>query len=355
VEGLVIDPAFWGTKRVLVTGHTGFKGSWLSLWLTSLGATVEGFSDGVPTAPSLFADARVKDEVRWLKGDVRQPAEVRAAVVSAHPDIVFHLAAQALVRRSYREPVLTYETNVLGTANVLEACRDRVTTVVVVTSDKCYALGGHVRQHREDDPLGGSDPYSSSKAAAELVTAAYRASFPDELGGIASARSGNVIGGGDWAEDRLVPDLVRGALDQRTVPIRNPGAIRPWQHVLNPLEGYLLLAQRLWTDRSYAEAWNFGPDAKDERPVSSIVGRLSALWDGQLTTLQAEGKQPAEAPVLRLDSSKAAARLGWGPRWGLDEALRQVITWVRSYRDGEDVRELTLQQIRAHQAEAVAA
>jgi CDP-glucose 4,6-dehydratase len=287
-------------------------------------------------------------------GDVRDLDALRQTVRRVRPEIVFHLAAQALVRESYAHPTDTYATNVLGTANVLEACCGNAEVVVVVTSDKCYAPSPDGRAHRESDPLGGLDPYSSSKACAELVTAAYRAASASDTA-IASARAGNVVGGGDWATDRLLPDLMRAALAGQPVAIRNPDSLRPWQHVLNPLEGYLLLAQRLAGDRTAAEAWNFGPEERDERPVAWIVDRFSELCDVPVDVVPDASPRPAETAVLRLDSTKAVDRLGWRRRWDLDEALPRVVEWFRAYRDGGDVRRAVVDQIDAHQAVAAPA
>lgn len=349
-----LDPGFWRGRRVLVTGHTGFKGSWLSLWLKTLGSEVVGYSAGVPTEPSLFELARVREGLVSLNGDVRD-GEALLGVLEAHrPEVIVHMGAQALVRRSYADPVETYETNVLGTANVLEAARyvESVRVVVVVTSDKCYAPAS-AEPHVEDDPKGGRDPYSSSKAAAELVTEAYRASFfsADGAAGVASVRAGNVIGGGDWAEDRLVADVMTAALERKPVLVRNPEAVRPWQHVLNPLKGYLMLAQRLWDDHSLAAGWNFGPDEGDARPVTCVVERLSELWPGGIEWVRDERAHPRETHTLVLDSSRARARLGWRPRWTLERALASVVEWYRAYEAGEDLHALTVAQIHAYESE----
>jgi CDP-glucose 4,6-dehydratase len=356
VDGRVAVTAdFWAGRRVLVTGHTGFKGSWLALWLSSLGAEVTGLSDGVPTAPSLFDLARVGEEVNGVRADVRDAAAVRDAIAAARPEVVLHLAAQPLVRRSFREPRETYEINVIGTVNVLDAVRlaDGVRAVVIVTSDKCYENREWEWAYREDEPLGGHDPYSSSKAAAELATSAYRSSFFADPGGVrlASARAGNVIGGGDWGEDRLIPDIMRAALAGEVVEIRNPGATRPWQHVLNPLSGYLELAQRLWDDPAAAAAWNFGPAESDARPVGWIVERLDALWPGGLRWERDDAEHPREARYLKVDSSRARARLGWLPRWGLEEALAATVEWYAGMRDGADMRALSLEQLGRFHAE----
>jgi CDP-glucose 4,6-dehydratase len=326
-----------------VTGHTGFKGAWLCLWLASLGAEVTGVADAVPTQPALYEVLGLDADVRWLRADVRDAEALAGAVRAARPEVVFHLAAQPIVRRSFQAPRETYEVNVMGTVNLLEAVRraDGVRAVVNVTSDKCYANRG--RPLREDDPLGGDDPYSSSKAAAELVTAAWRRSFPDGPR-LASARAGNVIGGGDWGADRLVPDAMRAALAGRAVAVRHPEATRPWQHVLDPLRGYLILAQALCEDPGAAAAWNFGP--ADAAPVGRVLDRLSALWPGGIAWHADAGPHPPEEPTLRLDSTRARERLGWAPRRDLDAALRAVVEWYLAYRDGADMRAVTLGQLR---------
>jgi CDP-glucose 4,6-dehydratase len=348
-----LDLDFWKRRRVLVTGHTGFKGAWLSLWLQSLGAQVTGVSRGVPTSPSLYELTGVGAQMRELTADVCDAAGVREAVLEARPEVVLHLAAQPMVRRSLRDPAGTYAVNVMGTVNVLEAVRqagEGVLAVVVVTSDKCYEnTGDRARRFVEEDPLGGSDPYSSSKACAELVTAAYRRSYFDREGtpGIASARAGNVLGGGDWGEDRLVPDTVRAVESSRSLQVRNPDAVRPWQHVLSPLSGYLRLAETLAQDptRAAARAWNFGPPADDERPVGWIIERLQALWQDELRWQRDERENPPEAGHLALDSSAAEELLGWRPAWRLEEALELVVEWHRAHRDGRDMRSVSLEQI----------
>jgi CDP-glucose 4,6-dehydratase len=338
---------------VLVTGHTGFKGSWLVLWLESLGADVVGFSNAVPTTPSLFELARVSDGVPWVKGDVRDPDAVRRAFEDARAEIVIHMAAQALVRRSFAEPVDTYATNVMGTIHVLEAARrsPSVRVLVNVTSDKCYENREWLWGYREDEPMGGHDPYSSSKGCAELVTAAFRRSYcsGDDGPGIASARAGNAIGGGDWSEDRLIPDLMRAAAEDRPAVIRNPDAIRPWQHVLNPLAGYLVLAHALWRSRDHAEGWNFGPEEGDTRTVRWVIDRLGDAYGQRFAWEQEAGEIPHEARHLKLDASKARARLGWAPTWGLHDALESIAAWHKTERAGGDVRLHTLDQIAAFQ------
>jgi CDP-glucose 4,6-dehydratase len=350
MEDVVLNRDFWRGRRVLVTGHTGFKGSWLSLWLVSLGADVVGYSADVPTEPSLFELASVGETVTHLVGDVRDRRRLTEAVDHYRPEVVMHMAAQALVRRSYQNPVETFETNVIGTVNVLEASQDGVRVVVIVTSDKCYLGNGPV-PHREDDPKGGHDPYSASKACAEIATDAYRSAFFADTGpALASARAGNVIGGGDWAADRLVGDIMAAALNHRPAVIRNPAAVRPWQHVLNALDGYLLLAQQLWDDRSLAGGWNFGPTPADERPVREIVERIAELWGDGIAWVHDEKEQPHERHELRLDSSRARERLGWAPCWKLERAIERIVEWYRAYEAGEDMREVVLEQIKAYES-----
>ena len=351
-----LDPGFWSGRRVLVTGHTGFKGSWLSLWLQRLGAQPAGFSDGVPTDPALFDVAHIGDGMADERGDVRDLERLLEVLGTHRPEIVLHLAAQPIVRAGFEDPLGTFATNVMGTANLLEAVRRTGTARVVVnvTTDKVYENREWEWPYRENEPLGGHDPYAASKACSEIVTSAFRRSFfvPDGTCAVASARAGNVIGGGDWARDRLVPDLVRGALEDRPVPIRNAGAIRPWQHVLNPLLGYLLLAQRLWSEPELAQGWNFGPDAADDLPVREVADRLCAAWGPGLRWEGDRGGHTHEAGLLRLDSSLARARLGWAPRWGLDEALQSIVAFARGHAAGEDARALMDGQLAAFEAGA---
>jgi len=355
----VVDPGFWRDRRVLLTGHTGFKGAWLSLWLQSMGVRLTGLSQGVPTEPSLYELARVGEGMEVIAGDIRDHRAVAEAVRTSAPEVVIHMAAQSLVRRSFAEPRETYETNVMGTVNVLDAVRahaESVRVVVNVTSDKCYENREWEWGYREEEPMGGHDPYSSSKGCAELVTDAFRRSFFADRSEIAqqdprlaSARAGNVIGGGDWGEDRLVPDIMRAALAGERVRVRNPNSIRPWQHVLNPLSGYLVLAQALWDQPGHAAGWNFGPPEEDARPVGWLVQRLSELWPGELQWTLDEGSHPHEARYLKLDSSRARARLGWRPLLGLDTALGATADWYRQLRDGGDMRRVTAGQIEAFQ------
>jgi CDP-glucose 4,6-dehydratase len=348
-----IDHLFWRGKRVFITGHTGFKGGWLALWLQSMGAEVYGLALAPPTQPSLFEAAQVGDGMNSCLGDIRDYETVLSAMLAARPEVVFHLAAQPLVRRSYREPVLTYATNVMGTVHVLEAARQvkTVRSIVNITSDKCYENQEWLWGYRENDPMGGHDPYSSSKGCAELVTSAFNRSFAVDAGiAIASARAGNVIGGGDWAEDRLVPDTLRAFEQGIILKIRNPQATRPWQHVLEPLSGYMLLAQRLYLEgQTYAEGWNFGPLENDICTVSAIVEQLAAAWKNGAQWEFSRTAQFHEANLLKLEISKAQARLGWQPRWNLKQALSAVLEWHLGFLQGIHSQSLCLQQIHDYE------
>lgn len=351
VEGLVVTGALWRGRRIFVTGHTGFKGSWLVTALRFLEAEISGYALEPPTTPNLFDTLGLAADMHHVIGDVRDADRLTAAMREALPDTVIHLAAQSLVRRSYRDPLETFQTNVIGTVNVLEAVRqtESVRHVVVVTTDKCYENREWPWPYREDEALGGHDPYSSSKACAEHVTAAYRNSFLRERGvHVASARAGNVIGGGDWAEDRLVPDFFRAADAGRPVQCRNPGALRPWQHVLEPVSGYLTLCETLFDQGGdAAEAWNFGPSEDDAQPVSWIMDRLTGLYGGPGWVRDGEN-HPHEAGLLKLDSSKARQRLGWRARWRLDQALAETVAWHQAWREGNDMnhlKALTLAQV----------
>jgi CDP-glucose 4,6-dehydratase len=349
-----VNTDFWHGKRVFLTGHTGFKGGWLSLWLQSMGAEVHGYALRPPTKINLF---EVADVCRGMASstiaDIREASKLHEAMQQAKPEIVFHLAAQPLVRYSYAQPAETYEVNVMGTVHLLEAVRATpgIKAVVNVTTDKCYENREWVWGYRENEAMGGYDPYSSSKGCAELVTTAYRRSFLDQAGiALASARAGNVIGGGDWAEDRLIPDFLRAMDDGVTLRIRSPQSTRPWQHVLEPLSGYLTLAERLYAEgMPFAEAWNFGPSDEGARPVSWIVERLAEIrrdvkWQCD------QAPQPHEANYLKLDSSKAKNRLGWQARWRLQTALQQTLDWHQSWRDGKNMQAVTLEQIAQYRA-----
>ncbi len=345
---------FWRNKKVFLTGHTGFKGAWLSLWLQDLGAHVTGYSLAPPTQPNLFDQANVARDMTSVIGDVCDAEHLRSAMQTASPQIVIHMAAQALVRQSYEDPVSTYMTNVMGTVNVLNTVRsvESVRAVVIVTSDKCYENLERLEGFREDEPMGGYDPYSNSKGCAELVVSAYRSSFFNparyaEHGvAIASARAGNVIGGGDWAPDRLIPDFIRGFQTGQTVSIRNPGSIRPWQHVMEPLSGYLLLAQNLVEKGpAYNGGWNFGPVENDARSVQWIADKLCALWGHGASWTQDSNTGPHEAHYLKLNCTKAHQQLGWRPVWGLERSLSEIVEWYRAQLAGDDARKLTLSQI----------
>lgn len=346
-----LNPEFWRGKRVLLTGHTGFKGSWMSLWLQSMGAQVHGLALTPPTEPALFNEARVAEGMDSAIGDIRDYATVQQIMSAVKPEIVIHMAAQPLVRYSYQAPVETYATNVMGTVHVLEAARqaDTVRAIVNVTTDKCYENKEWIWGYREDEPMGGYDPYSNSKGCSELVTSAYRRSFFQQgTLALASARAGNVIGGGDWASDRLVPDILRAFEKRQPVVIRNPHSTRPWQHVLEPLSGYLLLAEQLYTHgQAWAEGWNFGPHDDDAKPVQWIVEHMVRNWGNGATWQLDGGQHPHEAHYLKLDISKAKARLGWQPRWNLSTALEHIIQWHQAWQDRQPMRDVCLAQIQA--------
>lgn len=349
MESMAINPFFWRGKKVLITGHTGFKGSWLSLWLQQLGADVVGLALKPPTKPSLFERADVAKNMCSIEGDIRDLSKVKNVFLQNKPEIVIHLAAQSLVRYSYQNPVETYQTNVMGTLHVLEAIRscETVRAAVMVTTDKCYENKEWLWAYRENEPMGGHDPYSSSKGCAELLIASYRQSFFNEENSpaIASARAGNVIGGGDWAEDRLIPDIIRSFQLDKPVKIRYPHAVRPWQHVLEPLSGYLMLAEKLddKTGHDYAEAWNFGPQAGGVQSVQWIVNYLAQHWKGAAWTLDEQMRH--EAQVLKLDSTKAYEKLGWRSRWSLEESLENIVSWYMSELKGMDMNRLCNEQI----------
>ena len=349
---------FWQGKRVFLTGHTGFKGGWLSLWLQQLGADVTGYALEAPTTPSLFEVANVAHGMQSVIGDVRDGDAIKRAMASASPDIVIHMAAQPLVRYSYVNPVETYSTNVMGVVNLLEAVRATpgVRAVVNVTSDKCYENREWPWGYRENEAMGGYDPYSNSKGCAELVTAGYRSSFfhTDKYAehGVAlgSARAGNVIGGGDWALDRLIPDMLRAIGAGEPVLIRNPHAIRPWQHVLEPLSGYLTLAEKLYTEGTvHAEGWNFGPHDTDAKPVEWIIERMTQEWGAGASWSRDGQDHPHEATYLKLDCSKARGQLGWHPRWDIGQTIAKIVEWHKACDQGADMRAMTLAQIATYQ------
>lgn len=353
----MIDNNFWKNKKVFITGHTGFKGSWLCLWLHYFGAEITGYALKPPTNPSLFELCKVDKLVTSIIADVRDGESLSKAMSAASPEIVIHMAAQPLVRESYKNPIETYSINVMGTINLLEAVRNckSVKSVINVTTDKCYENKEWPWGYRENEPMGGYDPYSNSKACAELVTSSYRNSFfnakdyNNHRVGLASARAGNVIGGGDWATDRLIPDCVRALLADERIIIRNPNAIRPWQHVLEPLSGYMVLAQKLYANGPrYAEGWNFGPNDNDAKPVEWIVKKMCAKW-GQNASYEIDsGEHPHEANYLKLDCSKAKTELNWFPKWDLQQAIDKVIEWVQAYKDNKEITEICLNQIEEY-------
>jgi CDP-glucose 4,6-dehydratase len=349
VENVVINPYFWKDKKVLVTGHTGFKGSWLCLWLQQLGAEVTGFSLEPATTPSLFNLAQVSKGMDSIYGDIRNLLDLKQTFFTTQPDIVIHMAAQALVRNSYRHPIETYQTNVMGTLHVLEGIRfsESVKAAVMVTTDKCYDNKEKLIPYCENEPMGGDDPYSSSKGCAELLIASYRNSYftSNHLAAIASARAGNVIGGGDWSEDRLIPDIFKASKEGRVLKIRNPDAVRPWQHVLEPLSGYLLLAEKLYTQGSkFAEPWNFGPKIEDAKPVDWIVEQIARQWPG--IRWEIDGKEHLhESKILTLDSTKANHLLSWNTLWSITEALQKIIDWYKAEQDGQNMKQVCLEQI----------
>ncbi|MBM7107672.1 CDP-glucose 4,6-dehydratase [Brevibacillus laterosporus] len=347
-----MEKSFWYQKKVLITGHTGFKGTWLTLWLTSLGADVIGYSLNPPSTPHLFGIAEVSQECCSIKGDITDYPLLLQTLTEHQPEIIFHLAAQPLVQQSYTAPLTTYHTNVLGTVHVLEAARQTksVHVIINVTSDKCYkndGLGNHSFQ--ETDPLGGHDPYSASKACAEVVTESYQKSFfqtaLSSAPRLASVRAGNVIGGGDWAADRLFPDIARALIHSSKLSIRNPNAIRPWQHVLDPLHGYLLLAEKLWNNPTYAQSWNFGPIDHSYLTVREMVDQAAIIWNENIEIAKPSTTPPYESPILTLDSSKAIHSLGWYPKLTTTKAITWTVQWYQQYQAGKDIKSFTRQQI----------
>lgn len=352
MEGLKgkVNPSFWKDKKVFLTGHTGFKGSWLSLWLQSMGAVVKGYSLAPPTNPSLFVVASVATSMESQIGDIRDLESLKKSMLGFNPDILIHMAAQPLVRLSYIEPVDTYTTNVIGTVNVLEAARNcpNLKAIVSVTTDKCYENKEWAWGYRENEPMGGHDPYSSSKGCAELVSSAYRNSFfnTKDSAALATARAGNVIGGGDWADDRLIPDILKAFENSKSVVVRNPLSTRPWQHVLEPLSGYLVLAEHLYQyGQEYAEAWNFGPKEEDCKPVNWILDQMVATWGEGAAWELDQNNNPHEAGFLKLDCSKAALKLHWHPKWNLEHTLNLIVHWHQDWRAGKNINETCLQEI----------
>jgi CDP-glucose 4,6-dehydratase len=350
----MIDQEFWKGKRVFLTGHTGFKGSWLSLWLCSLGAEVRGYALNPPTSPSLFNEAKIDTIIDSQIADIRDQDTLHESMTGFNPDILIHMAAQPLVRYSYDAPIETYEVNVIGTAKVLEVARScpNLRAIVNITTDKCYENDGRAEGYKENDPMGGYDPYSSSKGCAELVASSYRRSFLQDQGiGIASVRAGNVIGGGDWADDRLIPDILRSFEKNKPVVIRNPKATRPWQHVLEPLSGYLILAQNLYKDqKKYAEGWNFGPNEKDVQPVDWILDKMISKWPNSSWELD-NNSNPHEAGFLKLDISKAKSKLGWSPVWELSQTLEKIVSWHQAWLNKDDMQAVCLTEIEEYMRE----
>jgi CDP-glucose 4,6-dehydratase len=341
---------FWKGKRVYLTGHTGFKGSWLSLWLQFMGAEVKGYALTASTQPNLCEVAQVLQGMESEIGDIRHFDQLKTSMIAFDPEIVIHLAAQPLVRYSYEAPIETYSTNVMGTVNVLEVARQckHIKAIVNITTDKCYENKEWLWGYREDEPMGGFDPYSSSKGCAELVTAAYRRSFFQHIGvGLATARAGNAIGGGDWSEYRLIPDILRAFCENKPVIIRNPNSIRPWQHVLEPLSGYLMLAQALYEQpEKYAQAWNFGSIEEDAKPVNWILDQMTNRWQGASWQLHPEAKrEPHEANYLKLDSSKALALLGWKSTWRLTQSIEKIVEWHQAWLSKSNMKEICLKEI----------
>jgi CDP-glucose 4,6-dehydratase len=350
-------PSFYKNKKVFITGNTGFKGSWLCLVLNHLGAKVYGYALPPPTSPSLFEIAGIRKSIEHVEADVRDFNSINEAIKRVKPDIILHLAAQPLVRDSYKIPVETYSINVMGTVNLLEAARNTpgIRAIVNITTDKVYENKEWIWGYRENEPFGGYDPYSNSKACSELVTSAFRSSYfnPQKYNehhvGLASARAGNVIGGGDWANDRLIPDFIKAIMDNKVIEIRNPNAIRPWQHVLEPLSGYLILAKKLYENgNEFAEGWNFGPKDEDAIPVELLTSKIAKLWGENASYSVVGGQHLHEAGFLKLDCSKSKARLGWIQKWNIDKALEKTIEWFKGYKNNEDMNVISLKQIKEY-------
>ncbi len=356
----MIQNKFWKGKKVFLTGHTGFKGSWLAIWLNAMGAKVIGYALKPPTKPSIFKLCRIDKITKTIIGDIRDKNKLEKSILKFKPEVIIHMAAQPLVRESYKNPHETYETNIMGTVNLFEAARKckTVKAIVNVTTDKCYENKEHLRGYKEDEPMGGYDPYSSSKACSEIVTSAYRSSFfnPKDYKkhgvALASARAGNVIGGGDWAEDRLIPDIIKAISKGKKVVIRSPKAIRPWQHVLEPLSGYLNLAEKLYKNgNKYACSWNFGPKDADAKGVEWIVKRMCAKWGNNVAYKVDKGKHPHEANYLKLNCLKAKTEMNWVPKWNLANAIDKTIEWTLAYTKKEDLHKMCLKQINEYMGE----
>ena len=346
-----MNQSFWKNKKILITGHTGFKGSWLTVWLKKLGADITGFSKSVPTNPSLFETANIEKDIKSVVGDIQNYELLKETISKCEPEIIFHMAAQSLVIKSYSNPIETFSTNVMGTVNLLYAVKEtkKAKIVINITSDKCYENNESLEGYSEEDPMGGHDPYSSSKGCAELITKSFRKSFfssdHENNIGLASVRAGNVIGGGDWAENRLIPDIIRAIKNKENVKIRNPNALRPWQHVLDPLNGYISLAEKLWDDqKKHSEGWNFGPEKNEVKPVSWIIEEFNELWKNKINWVVGNNELH-EANNLILNCQKAKSRLGWNSKINTETALKMTIEWYTKYFDGKNMREVTEEQI----------
>ncbi len=350
---MILNSNFWLNKKVFITGHTGFKGSWLSIWLKSLGAQVKGYSLNPTEKTNLFEIANVSNDMISEIGDIRNLSQLKKSIDTFEPEIILHLAAQPIVRISYKEPIETYSTNVMGTLNLLECSRkcSSVKSIVCITTDKCYENKEIDIGYKEDDPMGGHDPYSSSKGCCEILISSYRNSYfnKPESPALASARAGNVIGGGDWSSDRLIPDVVSAFMNNKNVVIRNPMAIRPWQHVLEPLSGYLYLAENLYqSKKNFSEAWNFGPDYSDCKSVEWILDKMIQLWGGNVSWTKDLGYNPYEAKLLKLNITKASEKLNWNPKWNIEKALKLTIDWYKAFQHGYDMEKLCLNQINEY-------
>lgn len=349
-----MNEKFWKNKKILITGHTGFKGSWLTIWLKKLGADITGFSKSIPTNPNLFEISNIEAEINSINGDVQDYQFLKETITKVEPEIVFHMAAQSLVIKSYSDPIETYSTNVMGTVNLLNAIRETKKSKIVinVTSDKCYENNESLEGYKEDDPMGGHDPYSSSKGCSELITKSFRESFfnsnTKENVALASVRAGNVIGGGDWAENRLIPDIIRSIKNNESVNIRNPNAVRPWQHVMDPLNGYISLAEKLYDNQTFSEGWNFGPEKNEIKSVSWIINKFDELWKSKIDWI-VQNNQLHEATNLILNCQKAKSRLGWNSKINTELALKWTIEWYTKYFENKDMRKITEEQINEFQ------